>query len=249
MDIFNDKEQKKIDEAQNELDDIILDKKNKNLGIKKIIFLSGIVILLFIIIITLVKVTSSNTTKNKDFIINTPPPQEQANKNSEGNYQQVPIEEESEETNVFKNQPKETTKEEKVEQSTIKEVKKEKNTQNLEQTTVTTKKKIQSSKQKQKISTKKENRIVKKHSKTKFTSKGEYFVQVAAFFRLSPSKKFIKNIKSNGFDYVIKTIIKDHRSIKKVLIGPFKSRHEAKKYLLKIKKRINKNAYIIRIKE
>ena len=43
------------------------------------------------------------------------------------------------------------------------------------------------------------------------------------------------------------TVIKDNSEIKKVLIGPYVSRAQAKKDLLKIRKTIKKDAFITRI--
>lgn len=242
MDIFNDENKKLDDETQNELDDIILDKKNRNFDIKKIALLGGVAILLLVIVITIVKITSSPKNSNQDFITKETPKTEK-NKNSEENYEQVPIIEED--NNIFKEEPKETIQEEKTKQPSIEEVEKK-----IVKQEEAPKPKVKEEASEPKI-VKAKNSVTKETSKPKrkiSVSKGTYYVQVGAFYKYPPSKKFLKTIKDNGFNYVIKTVIKNSSSIKKVLIGPFKSRYEAKKYLYKIKKKINKDAFITRIK-
>ncbi len=242
MDIFdtNDpkKEIKNSDDLQNELDDIILNKKEKNFDIKKIALIGGSIILLLLIVISIMKIVSEKPkNESEDFFATeaTPPKNEVV---EESSFEQVPI-------------IKEDTKEpeekfDKLAQDVIKEEKsKEEIVKTPVQKPIATKK----------ITEEKPNKLSKKETlkpkikeKRKVAVSKKYYIQVGAFYRLAPSKKFLKSIEKNGFNYVIKTVIKDSSEIKKILIGPFASRDEAKTALPKIKKTIKKDAFITRVK-
>jgi DedD protein len=93
----------------------------------------------------------------------------------------------------------------------------------------------------------------KPKKRTKISSNGKYYIQVAALLRDSkPNKKFVELIKKDGFNYrYYKTfVVKNGRKIRvtKVLIGPFKDRKEALKYLPKVKRDINQMAFIFKVK-
>ncbi len=80
----------------------------------------------------------------------------------------------------------------------------------------------------------------------------KYYIQVAAFIKYSaPNKKLIEKIKKYGFNYKIYTVTinKNGKKLKvhKLLIGPF-DKKEIKKELIKVKKYINKNAFIFKVK-
>ncbi|MCF6200661.1 MAG: SPOR domain-containing protein, partial [Hydrogenimonas sp.] len=79
-------------------------------------------------------------------------------------------------------------------------------------------------------------------------AKGSYYIQVGAFFRYPPDKKFLESIKREGLNYIIVEGEKSGKPYKKVLVGPYASKSEAAKDLAKVKKRINQNAYITRKK-
>ena len=82
---------------------------------------------------------------------------------------------------------------------------------------------------------------------------GKYYIQVAALLKhATPNKKFLQLIKKSGFNYKFYTtyIVRNGEKIKvtKVLVGPFKTRSEAKKALLKVKQKITQNAFIFKVK-
>ncbi len=74
-----------------------------------------------------------------------------------------------------------------------------------------------------------------------------YFIQVGATSSF-PDKRFLRKIKSAGFDYTLYTINSNGRKIKKILVGPFPSREAAKRSLPKAKSMIASGAYIYRVK-
>ncbi|WP_201353589.1 SPOR domain-containing protein [Hydrogenimonas urashimensis] len=74
--------------------------------------------------------------------------------------------------------------------------------------------------------------------------KGKYFIQVGAFFRYPPNKKFLKSIENEGLHYLIVEGKRASRPYKKVLVGPYPTKAAARADLERVKKRINQNAYI-----
>ncbi|WP_281950594.1 SPOR domain-containing protein [Nitrosophilus kaiyonis] len=237
MDIFDTNEPKneKKEESHNELEDIILNKKDKKFDIKKLILLAGSAILILLIVISAYKIISQEPkNENEDFFATQTAP-ETENK-QEDNFEQVPIikEESKEPEEEYEKIVKEITKEE-TSQKTQKEENIAPKVEEKEEVKKIAKAKIPESKK------------IEKKQEIQAVPKGNYYVQVGAFYRLAPSKKFLKRIETNGFNYIIKTVIKDSSEIKKVLIGPFTSRSEAKKALLKIKQNIKKDAFITRI--
>ncbi len=75
-----------------------------------------------------------------------------------------------------------------------------------------------------------------------------YFIQVGATSKSFPDKRFLNKIKSSGYDYIVHKVTIKGQDIKKVLIGPYSSRSEARGDLGAIQSKINPSAYIYRIK-
>ncbi|MBL0721399.1 MAG: SPOR domain-containing protein, partial [Sulfurovum sp.] len=71
-------------------------------------------------------------------------------------------------------------------------------------------------------------------------SEGSYYIQVGSFAQ-KPSSRFLSVISNSGFSYKL------HPS-GKLLIGSYSSRANAKRDLPRVKDRINKSAFVIRIK-
>jgi DedD protein len=74
------------------------------------------------------------------------------------------------------------------------------------------------------------------------TSQG-YYIQVGSFTK-TPSSRFLSIIKNSGFDYKITP--KAANGTKKLLIGPYKNRASADAALIRVKDRINKNAFVVK---
>ena len=73
--------------------------------------------------------------------------------------------------------------------------------------------------------------------------KGSYYIQVGSFTE-APSKRLISVIKSSGFAYTLR----DSGKYKKLLIGGYRDRDMASRALIKVKDKINKSAFIIKLK-
>jgi len=68
-----------------------------------------------------------------------------------------------------------------------------------------------------------------------------YYIQVGSFSKTPvKSSRLVATIKKNGYHYSIYT----SNGMKKVLIGPYKSRADADRAIVRIKDRINKSAFV-----
>ncbi|WP_200762398.1 SPOR domain-containing protein [Nitrosophilus alvini] len=219
------------EEAKNELDDIILDKNGDNKrDIKKIALIAAALLILLIVVIAIVKTGGEKDDQISDLLSET---QEfQAESESGAAFEQVPI---------IKEEPKSDEEFEKI----VEEIKEEKKAEEVPAETPKTVQKEEKKPEIKKEEPKKQTLVAKKE-KTETLIKSGYYIQVGAFFKNPPSKEYLSKIKQNGFEYVIKTVIKDSHEIKKVLIGPYVSKAEAREALMKIKRKINKDAFIVK---
>lgn len=74
-------------------------------------------------------------------------------------------------------------------------------------------------------------------------SQASYYIQVGTFSQ-EPSKRFLSIITKNGFDYKFYKFNHNGEMMRKLLIGPYGSRKEARRDLQKVENSINKNAFI-----
>jgi len=86
--------------------------------------------------------------------------------------------------------------------------------------------------------------VVHSPVKTDNAKYSKYYIQVGSFSK-EPNGKFLGVIKKSGFHY---TILPTSRGVKKLLIGPYKSRAEVDKALPQVRDRINKSAFVYKAK-
>ena len=84
---------------------------------------------------------------------------------------------------------------------------------------------------------------IKPSKPTKVVSE-KYYIQVGSFSQ-QPSGKFLGVIKNSGFNY---TVLSLPNGMKKFLIGPYPSRQAVDKALPKVRDRINKGAFVYKVK-
>ncbi len=89
---------------------------------------------------------------------------------------------------------------------------------------------------------------IHKQKPKKVTKIEGYFIQVSASFKTSPSKSFLKKIRDNGFNYIIKKSTVRGQKATKVLVGPFSSKKAALNALPKVKSAVNPDAFIVRMR-
>ncbi len=234
---------------KNELSDIVLEKSDeKILKAKRVLIIISILIIVFLIVLLSMKLLNRSDNEKTPNLILPPEPTtavKEADKDSEL-FKQVPIIKENTVkkdniNNIVKNLKDKAAKENTVvtskEKNTVVKVPKKEEIKTVVKPIV------------QHIA-KKTKPVVKKtkikHANTKIT-KGIY-VQVGATSKLTPSKKFLKKIKSEKFSYKLLPINIKGKKITKILVGPFKNRQSAKQNLVKIKKSLNKHAFIYMMK-
>ena len=220
-------------------DDLLNLEQNNKKNLKKPLIYGAIAFLVFIIGVLIFAIYSNASSEDKNLVI---PPEEK--EESPANFKEIPIEEN--EKLVIKN----------LIESDKKDIKE--NEKSKEKKTI---KKEQNLSQKEKIKTveKAEKRLVVKEkenvniSKTKNTKVvRNYYIQVGALMKYKkPNKKFLELIKKEGYNYKLYEInyTKNGKKVEviKILIGPF-TKEEAKEELIKIKRKISKNAFIYRLK-
>ncbi len=229
-----------------ELDDIVLEKYEKKNRIKKYLLIGGSIFLIFVIVISIVKIVTDSSSAPQEALIETEQPSPELS--SEENFEEVPIlskeEEPSDEEfkkvieDVMKKEEKIATKPEQPPVASAKPAVTPK-TKPAAKPTPTHQAAIAKPMAKPKPKPKPTPKI--KHI-------GNIYIQVGAFLRYDPNSAFLKKIKRSGYEYIIKEFDINGKKIKRVYIGPFASRKEAAKHLLKIKKTISKNAFITKVK-
>ena len=73
------------------------------------------------------------------------------------------------------------------------------------------------------------------------------YVQVGSFSKYEPNKKFLKSITSKGYKYKYHKILRNGKTINKVLVGPFYGPSETKKALKDIRRSIESGAFVVKI--
>ncbi len=242
-------------EDKNELSDIILDKSDgKVLKAKRILIIIAILIIIFLIVLLSMKLLNKSEDNRTPNLILPPEPSANVQKlqKNEELFKQVPIIEEN-------NNKKDNFK------KIVKNLK-EKESKKIDTAKVTTEEKVAVAKQniepvvkpiskptvkhitkkvikKPKIKTKKNT--TKKVSDS--ATKGIY-IQVGATSKYKPNKQFLKKIISNKFKYKLLPILVNGKKTTKILVGPFKDRATAKQNLSKVRKSLNKHAFIFTLK-
>ncbi len=228
-----------MEEKQDDLDNLIIQSKKPS-GLKKLLLAAAVLLLVLILIILVTKSLIEGEKAPQSSVILPPEPVTQPKAPAkEPLFEQVPIEEENATDKridqvidkLKKSAPKEAEESKKAPVETVIEpVKRERPKPEAA-----------------KPLPKSEPAPVQKRENVA-TPKGSYFIQVGAFFRYPPDKKFLDTIEKEGLRYIIVEGEKSGKPYKKVLVGPYPDRGAAKEDLVRIKKRINQNAYITRKK-
>ena len=226
---------------QENLDDIIIN-SSKKLNLKKLLLAIAVLLLVLIIIILVTKSLVQPEEKKMTSVILPPEPIDKPvmNKREEPLFEDIPIpiEDEKKDTKIDevigKIKKKATKQEEPIYDEISIPVDEEEEK----------KEPVYSKPISKNIEQPKPKPVPKPVPKQKKFTHGNYYIQVGAFFNYPPDKKFLNSIKKENLSYEIITATKNGKTYKKVIVGPYPSRKEAKNDLPIIKKRINQNAYI-----
>lgn len=244
-------------EEKNELSDIILEEKedSKVMKMKRILIIAALLILIFLITIVAFRMikgedpATQNAGQEAPKLVLPPEPGVQEATNEEDNlFKQVPIIEEEDKKESFEemvkslkekeikktNQTPQTTQEEDPKPQ-VQAQPKETKTEPVTQTPPAPKP------QAQKVETPK---VEQKSA----TAAAGYYIQVGATSRLSPDKKYLDNITKQNFTHALLPISVNGKQVTKILIGPYTSMADAKQALPEVKNKINKDAFVYRVR-
>ena len=222
-------------EEKNELGDIILNKGNKEGGSKKIILAAATLGIILIVVVLLMNTLSSDNQNNLPQNALPPKP---VKENAQADVQkEEPLFEDVEV--IDEKGDSEDQKLEKI----AKELKEQSTTEEPEVEEVTSSK--TEVKPQPKPAVKKSAPV--KSAPKKSAARGHYYVQVGSFSKYKPNKKFLSSIKKEGYSYTFHKATVHGRHVTKVLVGPFGSEREARSALSKIRKRIEKGAFLTKI--
>ncbi|BBG65399.1 membrane protein [Hydrogenimonas sp.] len=224
-----------MEEKQDDLDNLIIQSKKPS-GPKKILLAAAILLLVLILIILVTKsFVGSDNRASSSVILPPEPVAKEAAPPKEPLFEQVPIEEDKSGTGKIDQVI------ERAKQSASKES--EPAVQKPEESRTVQQEPKQPVESLVKAEPEPKPAPAPKTAKTKAAT-GGYYIQVGAFFRYPPDKKFLDSIRRENLNYIIVEGKKSGKPYKKVLVGPYQSRSAAKKDLERVKKRINQNAYI-----
>lgn len=207
----------------NDLFNINKDEKKSS---KTLLLIAGALFTVFVLVVVIIQFINAEQNENTKVII---PPEIKENGKL---FNEVEVIDE-----------KETTQEEFKKP----ELKEEVETKQEEKVEVTPLKKEEKVEPKPEV--KKEVVTQEKEKKSEKVTKGpHYYIQVAALVKSKePSKKFLNLIKKEGFNYEIKeeTLVKNGKTlpIKRILIGPYQTKSEARKEIKKVKAKISSGAF------
>ena len=224
-----------MEEKNNDLDQLII-QSDKPSGLKKLLLAAAVLLLVLIIIILVTKSLVQPESKPQSSIILPPEPTAKPapEKTREPLFEEVPIQEEKTgASNV-----------EKVIEKAKTQPKTEETAPAPKEAAPAPKPKAEAAPAPKPVA--KPTPKPEKKAPPKPAVSGHYFIQVGAFFRYPPDKKFLSTIEKEGLHYVIVKGVKNGTSFKKVLVGPYPTRAAAQKDLERVKRRINQNAYILK---
>ncbi len=215
----------------------LLNLNNNNKNPKKILIYIAIFFLIFVIgVIVYAVIQGNSTSKNQSESVIPPQVKE------EPLFKQIPIEKENNTSSI----KTETNNSQSITNKDV-NVTKINESKNIE--------KVKQPIEIQTQNTKKISQLKPKKTKTHIVSKkieSKYYIQVAALMKYTkPNKKFLELIKKYGYNYTFYTTVINRNGKKivvhKILVGPFNSKKEAKKQLLRVKKYITQNAFIFKV--
>jgi len=223
-------------EDKNELNDIILNKGNTTNNNKKIVLAVATLGVILIIVVMLMNSLTSNGTDNLPQAILPPEPKIKTADTviEEPLFEEVEVIEENSQNStdldlIAKKLKEESQEEVKVQKTVKKQV-------------VVKAKPIKKQTPKKVVVTKKKTPVIVKKSSAK-----QSYIQVGSFSKYAPNEKFLKSISDKGYHYKYHKVIRNSKTLNKVLVGPFSSEREARKALRTIRSSIEAGAFLTKI--
>jgi len=243
-------------EDKNGLNDIILQKNNPATNNKKIILAVATLGVILIIVVVLMNSLTSTGTDNLPQQPELPKPlsapEKQkdalANEYDEPLFEDVEVVEDDGDYNQNLSQIAQKLKEESLQEEKVQEIK-----EPVQKVVHHTVKPVVKHTPKPKHVVKPTTHHVKKptpkkvHTPTKTATSGRYYIQVGSFSKYSPNKKFLKSITDKGYNYKYHKVNLHGKELNKILVGPFRTEHDARKALKSVRKDIVAGAFLTKI--
>ena len=219
-------------EEKQELNDIILNKGSNSNTKKTILAVATLGVILVIVVLVMNSLNSTDTAlpETKQVTLPPKPTVTQQNKNEEPLFEDVEVVDEQ-------------TNDEEKHDDIAKKLKKQSKEEKEEVVTVDDEPKQQTP-----VAKKQPEKKILTTQKTP-VKKGFYYVQVGSFSKYAPDKKFLNKIKSSGYSYSFHKIVVKGKTVTKVVIGPYKTKSDARKDLTNIRKSIIKGAFIVKLRK
>ena len=222
----------------NELNDIILNKGTVPNNNKKIVLAVATLGIILIIVVMLMNSLTSNGTQNLPQAVLPPQPskQEVVTQDEDPLFEEVELIEDNNTPNgdnldkIAQKLKQESVKEEPTPEIITPDIIEEAPTHVAK-----------------KIVPKKTIAKVKKTSHKVINSSQAKYIQVGSFSKYEPNKKFLKSITSKGYKYKYHKVMRNSKTLNKVLVGPFYNDADTKKALRTIRSSIEAGAFIVKI--
>lgn len=215
---------------KNELNDIILNKGNATNSNKKIILAVATLGVVLIVVVMLMNSLSSNGTDNLPKAVLPPEPQEQVAQNNTDE----PL---FEDVDVVEDQPSSDADLDKIAKK-LKQESLEEDTAVAEVATPEPKPEV-----KKVLKPVVKKQPVAKVTQVKASTAIRYYIQVGAFSKYKPNKKFLHSITALGYKYKYHKIA----NMNKVLVGPFKSASDAKRARHILRSKVEPGAFLVKL--
>lgn len=218
-------------EEKNELNDIILNKGGSAAGNKKIVLAVATLGVILIIVVMLMNTLTSKGTDNLPQAILPPQPKSSPMQEvvEEPLFEEVEVVQEDQKSgdslDKIAQKLKEESKKEEVVVPEVKEVKVETPTKAVVKQTVP--------------------KTVVAKPKTDLT--GNYYIQVGSFSKYAPNKKFLDTITKQGYTYKFHKVVKNGKTLNKVLVGPFANEKKAREALIAVRTFLEAGAFLIKL--
>lgn len=228
-------------QEKNELNDIILNKGSVPNNNKKIVLAVATLGVILIIVVMLMNSLTSSGTDNLPQAVLPPEPktQELANETEEPLFEEVEVVQEDATNNDNLDKIAQKLKQESQEQAFNSEP------EIIEPDIIQAPKKVIPKKVVPKKTTPK--KVVKSQIAKASTNGSTRYVQVGSFSKYEPNKKFLQSITNKGYTYRYHKVVRNSKTLNKVLVGPFQSETEARKALRTIRSSIEAGAFITKI--
>lgn len=233
-------------EEKNELNDIILNKSTHNGNNKKLLLAVATLSLILIIVVVIMNSLQSESTNNlPQAVLPLEPTAQNDSLRDDPLFEPVEVIEEVNEEDNRLNKIAQKLKAESLKKSEDNTVIEEEEIVIVDAPVVVVKK-PKAVVVKQPVVVKAKPKPVKQLKKP--VSKGAYYVQVGSFSKYKPSNSLLKKIHAQGYEYTYYKITIKGKVINKVLIGPFATKEKSSKARINIRRTIEPNAFIFKMK-